>query len=125
MKRLLLLAALAALVFAASAAAATPYRTLVQGDRGKRVCALQWLLSGHDPSAYRSIKTYRGKIDCSFGHKTAAAVWNMKWRLGYPAPLLHNGSRYEAGWKLNQILLGKRKRPISWIARASRRQARI
>jgi CHAP domain len=126
-KRLSILAALAALVIVAAASAA-PQRTLHPGDHGKRVCALQWLLSGHDPSLYRSIKTYHGPISrtgCVFSHATAVAVWNMKWRLGYPVELLHDGRGYTAGWLLFDELLGKQRRPIAWIATAAKRQARI
>lgn len=129
--RLALVAAtvqLAALALAA-VAHATPNPAVINtipkalhvGSRGQRVRNLQWLLSGHAPSAFRSVKTYRGRIDGVYGRRTALAVWNMKYRLGYP---IGNVNKV-AGFQLVQLLMHRQTRPIQWIAVAAKRQARV
>src|SRR5437868_9565482 len=112
MKRTLILfaALFAALSFAAAAHATTnptvikPIpKTLHVGMWGKRVCALEWLLSGHDPSHYRSIKTYHGPIGrrtCKLTKALKVATWNMKRRIGYPKKYLRDGRGYLAGFEL-------------------------
>lgn len=138
MRKLIVLVAalLAALSFAAAAAATTSPpptpkpipKTLHLGMWGKRVCALGWLLSGHDPSHYRSIKTYHGPIghrSCKFTKQVKVATWNMKYRLGYPVKALRHGRGYLAGVELFNILQGREARPLVWIALAAKRQAAI
>lgn len=132
-RALLLLLVLWALALALNATAAkaaygpggsTVPRALHVGDHGKRVKALQWLLSGHDPSVFRNRKvfvTYTGRVDGRYGAATALAVRNMKLRLGY--------KRFQAdtraGVMLFQILLGKQRRTPAMIARAAFRLREI
>lgn len=94
-------------------------RPLKQGDTGQAVKDLQWLLEGKKPSVYLGIATIDPTFrpDGIFGPKTAAAVVAMKKRLGWPDRAL----KPIAGDDFRQILLGKRLRPIGWIARATRR----
>lgn len=109
------MAVLLALLFAAQAGAAVP--VLKRGDHGQRVADLQWLLGGHRPSAYRGISTFRGKPNGLFGANTARGVVRMKLRLGWPV----KEARPIAGRDFIEILTGKRKRPIMYVARAARR----
>lgn len=118
-KLLVLLALLATLLTIPAAASATTPPTLHYGSTGKRVKNLQWLLSAHDPSHFRSLRTYYGPISGRYRTNTARAVYAMKFRLGYPRAALNKN----AGVKLFRILLGKERRPLAWIATASRRQA--
>jgi hypothetical protein len=128
MRRLALLALVIATVAAPSVshAATTPGaggipKTLHTGMRGRRVGALQWLLTGHPPSRFLGVRTYRGRVDGVYGHQTALAVWNMKWRLGYPRARID----YAAGAQLFNFLLGKRARSLQMISIAAVRAKRL
>lgn len=127
MKRIILLAAIvAALCFAAAASAGTRYVPLHRYDHGPRVCNLQWLLKGHKPSIHPHLKTYHGPLDCHFGPHTGKAVRRMKFLLGFPKSYLHGRRGRIAGAYFHALLVDKKvKRPIAWIARAAKRQARI
>jgi hypothetical protein len=94
-------------------------RPLHVGGHGQRVKDLQWLLQGKKPSAYRGIATLdpAAKPDGKFGRRTAYAVVAMKKRLGWPDRALQP----IAGRDFFQILLGKQRRPVGWIARAAKR----
>lgn len=99
-------------------------RQLHVGDRGKRVKAIQWLLSGHKPSVFRQRKvfvTYTGPVDGRYGQRTAVAVRNMKLRLGYKS----SQANTSAGVMLFQLLLGKQRRTPAMVARASFRLREI
>jgi hypothetical protein len=119
--------ALAAAIIATAAPTATatlPARgafhpPLQQGDTGRQVADLQWLLEGHKPSAYRGIATLDPSMrpDGILGPRTASAIVEMKRRLGWPDRAL----KPIAGRDLREILLGQRARPIGWIARAAKR----
>lgn len=126
MKRLLLVAALAALVlsiFASAASAGTHHPpALHRGEHGQRVKNLQWILAGHKPSHHRNLKTYHGRIDGQFGAKTARGVKRMKYLLGYPTK---EAERSIAGYYFVELVEGHGHRPIPWIARAAKRQAKI
>lgn len=95
--------------------------TLHTGMRGQRVGALQWLLTGHPPSRFLGVRTYRGRVDGVYGRQTALAVWNMKWRLGYPRGRID----YAAGAQLFNFLLGKRARTLQMISIAAVRAKRL
>lgn len=126
MKRILLAATLAALVFSAAAAASTTYVPLHRYSHGPRVCNLQHLLKGRKPSIHPHLKTYHGKVDCHFGPRTVKAVVRMKFLLGFPKHDLHGRRGGIAGVYFHALLVDKKvKRPISWIARAAKRQARL
>src|ERR1044071_4521773 len=63
---------------------------------GKKVKNLQWLLGGHKPSVYR-IQAWGYPIDGVYDKRVAAAVKNMKYRLGYPTGSLNGnvaGARF-------------------------------
>lgn len=96
-------------------------KTLHEGSHGKRVAALQWLLAGHAPSVYRGVRSYRGRVDGDFGPATALAVWNMKWRLGYPLYRIN----YTAGPMLFNYLLGRQARTLPMISIAAVRAKRL
>lgn len=96
-------------------------KTLHEGMHGKRVAALQWLLTGRAPSVYRGVRSYRGRVDGVYGHATALAVWNMKWRLGYPLRRIN----YAAGPMLFDYLLGRQARSFSMISIAAVRAKRL
>lgn len=114
-----LVALISAVASTAAAAALVQHAPLRRGDHGPRVRDIQWLLSGHKPSVRRhSIRTYGGKIDGQYGIRTARAVKGAKYQLGYPMKQV-NG---RAGKQLFQFMLGRRKRPLLWIARAGKRK---
>jgi CHAP domain len=122
---LVLVAALVALAATAApsapAAASSRPKVLHVGSYGRRVKDLKWLLSGHRPSVYRrTVHPYRGRITRRFDKRTAFAVAAAKWRLGYPKRSV-NG---RAGPQLFRFLLGRKARPLGWIARASARARR-
>jgi hypothetical protein len=125
MKILAALAVLsAAITFATPAFAATsqihaPVNTMLHpGSHGQRVKDLQWLLGGHDPNTFSSIKpTFHWKPNGSFGARTALAVKQYKWKLGYPGNLV----RPIAGPYFFELLTGKANRPIRWVALAAHR----
>jgi hypothetical protein len=96
-------------------------KTLHEGMRGPRVGALQWLLTGHPPSRFLGVRTYRGRVDGIYGHATALAVWNMKWRLGYPRARIN----YAAGATLLNYLLGREARTLQMISIAAVRAKRL
>jgi len=106
---------------AAPSSAADPSRPLLeQGATGQRVRDLQWLLAGGRPSAYQGVTTLkRVDVDGIFGETTAAAVIEMKRRLGWPDTAL----KPIAGRDLFEILTGKQARPLGWINRATQRLA--
>lgn len=113
---------MAAVAVAFSAASVTNPATarrqvLHIGSRGKPVKNLQWLLKGHRPSHYRRFKPYKGRINGKFRKSTGKAVRRMKYRIGYPKKLLN----MQAGPYFVDILLGKHKRPVSYLAREVRR----
>lgn len=112
----LLLAPLAAT--SAPQTAPTPGYPLTRGETGQSVKALQWILGGHKPSAYRGISTFKYKPNGLYGQRTETAVRRMKYRLGYPARMVQGKS---ASVLFVAILKGERKRPLAWIARAARR----
>lgn len=95
--------------------------TLHVGSHGKRVAGLQWLLGGHVPSHFRSIRTFPRKPNGLYGKRTADAVAAAKWRMGYPAHAVNRS----AGPLLFDLLLGRKKRPIAWIQTAAYRQRRL
>jgi len=93
---------------------------LTPGSHGKRVKALQWLLGNHDPNVYRHTKikaTFKGKPNGLLGKRTAQAIIDYKWQLGYPKRLL----KPVAGPYFFKLLLGQEKRPVKWIAIAAKR----
>jgi hypothetical protein len=118
---LLLLAAICCATFCAPANAepvAGGPVTLRIGAHGQPVKDLQWLLSGHKPSVYRTtIRPYHGPIDGLFGRATRDAVRDAKWRLGYPKANVDGA----AGPQLLEFLRGQRARPLQWIGRAAKR----
>lgn len=122
MRRLLLLAALFCAICCAPAAQAEPVtggpNPLHVGDRGQRVKDLQWLLTGHKPSVYRTTVRYELAVDGIYGPGTRRAVRAAKWRLGYPKAEVYG---FLAGRQLVEILTGKRARPLGWIGLASKR----
>lgn len=119
MRKLLCVIAFACLVFPVAATAydhpANPI--LHYGNKGQRVKDLQWLLSGGKPSAYRISTLPRKYVGGTYGRRTVNAVREMKYRLGFGKV---DG---RAGPDFIQILLGKRKRPLSYIKRATDRLA--
>ena len=76
---------------------------------GKRVAALQWLLSGKKPSVFK-IQAYKSPINGYFDLKTVRAVKNMKYRLGYPL----NRVNSSAGPYFFDVLKGTTTRPFSY-----------
>lgn len=114
------------LLFACAAKEATgaplitaPANTMLHaGSHGQRVKDLQWLLGGHDPNVFTSLKpTFHWKPNGSFGTRTADAVKQYKWKLGYPGKLV----KPIAGPYFFALLTGKAKRPIRWVALAAHR----
>lgn len=101
------------------AAQTQPSWPLEQGDRGRRVCDTQWLLSGHN---VLHVRTYTSAIrgtprQCLYGPRSVAATRKMKWELGYPKQ--HVNGRF--GPDLRGLLLGDRKLPPLYaVRRASR-----
>jgi hypothetical protein len=119
MRRLLLGALCAALILvliliSPSAHAATG--GLHRYQTGKAVRGLTWLLGGHRPSVYR-IQAWRHPVTNVYDKRVAAAVRNMKWRIGYPHQSL-NGN--VAGATFIAYLKGKH-RPISYRVTAGNR----
>lgn len=93
---------------------------LKQGDSGKRVEDMQWLLAGHNRYG---IQTYRGEIDGDFGPGTAKAAKDMKYRIGYPEEAV----KPTAGATLRSFLLplnaeGAARRPPMYVVRARSRR---
>jgi hypothetical protein len=113
-----LIAALITMLLALSPPAHAGTPLLHQGSHGKRVAALQWLLSSHRPSKFE-ISTFHYKPNGLFGKRTAAAVVEMKARLGFPARALTP----TAGSDLFNILTGKTPRPLGYLNRATKRLA--
>jgi hypothetical protein len=120
-------AAVAAVVVLAAAPAAQGARSQIGapvnvmlhvGSHGQRVKDLQWLLAGHDPNTFSSVRpTFHWKPNGYFGPRTAAAVKQYKWKLGYPGNLV----KPIAGPYLFDLLTGKANRPIRWVALAAHR----
>ncbi len=104
----------------AHAASPPPVHALHVGMHGKRVKALQWLLSGHRPSA-RRIVSYHGKVNGRYTRGTAHAVRNMKYILGYPSYQV-NGL---AGPMLFHILKGERRLNEAFHIRRTARLAAL
>jgi hypothetical protein len=104
---------------ATSSQIGAPANTMLHaGSHGQRVKDLQWLLAGHAPNTFSSIKpTFHWKPNGSFGPRTAAAVKQYKWKLGYPGKLV----RPIAGPYFFELLTGKAHRPIRWVALAAHR----
>lgn len=102
---------------AAAQTSRPPLPLLERGSTGKRVEGLQWLLSGKRPSVYLGVATFHHKPNGLFGARTAAAVSEMKTRLGFPS------TEPVAGRDLLEILTGKRPRPLGYLMRATRRLA--
>lgn len=92
-------------------------KTLHVGSHGKRVKALQWLLSGHKPVVFHRwlYRTYHGRIDGIYGRTTAIAVRNEKLRLGYKKPQATTA----AGVMLLDLLLGKQAQTLQMVSRAA------
>lgn len=109
-----------ALLFTGSAATGAPIRqpSVHVHMTGKKVRGLQWLLSGHKPSKYQGIKTYRARLNGRYDKNTRLAVKRAKFKLGYPERLL-NGR--VAGPYFFAVLKGKTIRPIEWIGLAGQR----
>lgn len=88
------------------------------GSHGKRVADLQWLLGGHEPNTFSSVKpTFHWKPNGYFGARTAEAVKQYKWTLGYPGRLI----KPLAGPYFFELLTGKAHRPIRWVQLAAAR----
>lgn len=116
------LAAAAAVLSIASPAAAapTPAFPLHPGQHGQRVAALQWVLAGHKPAAYR-YGFYKGPITGRFDAKTATALKATKWRLGYPT----NAAKQPVAGRLFFLVIEhKVQRPLAWRLAAGRRANR-
>jgi hypothetical protein len=101
-------------------AAPAPAFPLHPGQHGPRVAALQWVLAGHKPAAYR-YGFYKGKVDGRFGPSTAAALKATKWRLGYPT----NAAKQPVANQLFFLVIEhKVQRPLAWRLAAGRRANR-
>ena len=114
---LVVVALLAAVVFAAAAQAGT--RSLTLGDSGRRACDAKWLLSGHNVFRIRTLeqKPSGGPAGCLYGPRAIEATRKMKWELGYPKAAVDG----RFGSNLRSLLLGKTKLPPLYaVRRASR-----
>jgi hypothetical protein len=101
---------------AAPAPASSPIHRL--GSHGPKVAKLQDLLGGRAGYVFTAVKpTFTHPANGLFGARTAAAVTAMKWRLGYPKPLV----RPIAGTFLFALLEGTKTRPAFWVALAASR----
>lgn len=110
MKRLIaLLAAIVAGLVCFDIAAHAANTPVHRYQTGQNVRNLQWLLQGHRPSVYK-IAAWHHPINGIYDKRLAAAVRNMKWRLGYPTGSL-NGNR--AGATFIGYLKGD-QRPFSY-----------
>lgn len=116
---LLLVAALAAPASGAVSQIHAPVNVMLHpGSTGKRVSDLQWLLAGHKPNVFSSVKpTFHWKPNGSFGKRTARAVKAYKWTLGYPGRIV----KPVAGPYFFELLTGKAHRPIKWVQNAAAR----
>lgn len=114
----LILAGLGAFALA-PAARANSQPSVHRYQTGKRVVALQWLLSGHKPSRFRII-AYRGPINGHYDLRTARAVRNLKWRIGFPRRSVNGSS---VGPFFFSVVKGKVNRPTIWLRRVTVRLA--
>jgi len=108
---------------------------LTLGSRGPDVAALQWLLSGHKPYAFTSIKpyltTYDKGVSGGADSRTWKAVRAMKFRLGYPGKnqctaktIVPAGVHWfsnTVGPYFFSLLLGHKQRPACWVALSAKR----
>ncbi len=98
-------------------------RALHVGHPGPLRClrAAQWLLRARDPAVRKGSywRVYRGPLAYSYGRKTAASVRRVKFRLGFPTKYVSG----HFGPVLRAYLLGKRKVPLSYSIRATKRRA--
>ena len=126
MKRGVLAACVAALVFCAPAQARDSF-PLHPHSSGPRVAGLQWLLGGHRPNVFNKVKpTFRHRPNGFWGPRTTSALNRYRYRIGYPGKG-QCGSRVnmwaasKATGYLFNLLKGKAKRPICWVGLAAKR----
>ncbi len=103
-------------------------RILTFGDRGKCVRAIQWLLTGGEPSVRPAKKSHGANSDKSYwrvrdggfgvyGKATVKQVQLAKWRLGYPSGQANGAS----GPKFRKYLLGQLDLPKGYRSAEGKR----
>lgn len=120
-KSILLLLLVTSLWLAPDMSGANP--SLHRYQTGKQVKGLQWLLQGHQLQRHGrkvgfQVHSYRGPLNGVYDLRTARAVKNTKYKLGWPSKSL-DGKR--AGRRFFDVLEGKQTRPASWRLRAGNR----
>lgn len=93
---------------------------LKAGSSGPNVVKLQTLLAGKGNVFDKVAPVWKNKPNGLYGDKTAAAVYALKYRLGYPSKDNVHGHT-TAGADFFNLLEGKSKRTLQMVALAQRR----
>lgn len=128
----LLSLALAAVTFGVPSPASPAARCndrwpLKPGACGQRVKDLQWLLGSHRPNVFTEVKgTFRWKVNGSYGARTKSALFQYRFRIGYPAKgqcgaKTSMWQSIEVTGFLFNLLEGRAKRPACWVTLAAAR----